>query len=104
MSKLKHISTIVKYILETEPETRNDDNKLYVKVCTFYNPSIDEFPFGLVFRNARMFGIPSYKSVERARRKLQKEYEHLKSSQTIKEYRAEEEIRYKAFALNMQYE
>lgn len=104
MGKLKHISTIVKYILETEPATRNDDNLLYVRVCLFYNPSIDKFPFGTVFTNSRMFDIPSYKSVERSRRKLQREYEHLKSSQTIKEYRAAEELRYKAFALNMQYE
>ena len=104
MGKLKHIETTVRYILETEPATRNDDNLLYIKACLFYNSSVDKFPFGTVFTNARMFDIPSYKSIERARRKLQAKYEHLKSSQTMKEYRAEEELRYKAFALDMKYE
>ena len=104
MEELKHISAVVKFILETEPKTRNDDNLLYVRVCQFYNPSIDKFPFGTVLANARMYDIPNMKSVERARRKLQAKYEHLKSSKTAKEYRAEEELKYTAFALDMQYE
>ena len=104
MDELRHISTIVKYILETEPATRKDDNLLYVRVCQFYNPSIAEFPFGTVLSNWYVYDIPNYKSVERARRRIQAKYEHLKSNKETKEYRAKEELKYKAFALDMQYE
>ena len=104
MDELKHITAIVKYILETEPDTRSNDGLLYVKVCQFYNPSIDLFPFGTVLANVRYFDIPPYSSVDRARRKIQAKYEHLKACKTVKGYRANNEIKYKAFALDMNYE
>ena len=104
MDELKHITAIVKYILETEPDTRNNDGLLYVKVCKLYNPSIDLFPFGTVFANVRCFDIPPYNSVDRIRRRIQAKYEHLKACKTVKEYRAENEIKHKAYALDLNYE
>lgn len=104
MNDLKSISAKVKMILEEEPATRNSDELLYVKVCQQYNPSISVFPFGTVLPNYRTYGLPSMKSVERARRKVQEKNEHLKACKIVKECRAENELKYKSFALDMQYE
>lgn len=104
MNELKNVAAVVKFILETEPDTRNNDGLLYVRVCQWFNPSIDRFPFGLVMANQNSYNLPPAESVRRARQKIQAQYEHLKANKTVKEYRAENELKYKAFALDMQYE
>lgn len=104
MNELKNVAAVVKFILETEPDTRNNDGLLYVRVCQYFNPSIDMFPFGVVMSNQRSYNLPGAETVRRARQKVQEKYEHLKANKTVKEYRAENEVKYKAFALDMQYE
>jgi hypothetical protein len=104
MEQLKNVTAVVKHLLETEPQTRNNDGLLYVRVCQHYNPSIDLFPFGVVMQNQILYDIPSAETVRRARQKVQERNEHLKACKTVKEYRAENELKYKAFALDMQYE
>lgn len=104
MNELTRVSEIVKHILETEPETRNNDGLLYVKVCQYFNPSIDLFPFGVVMANLNSYNLPPAETVRRARAKIQAKNEHLQANKTVKEYRAENELKYKAFALDMQYE
>ncbi len=104
MGELKHVSAVVKRILEEEPDTRNNDGLLYLRVCQYYNPSIAMFPFGPVMSNLNSYNLPPAESVRRARQKMQAQYEHLKANKTVKEHRAENELKYKAFALDMQYE
>lgn len=98
MNDLKSISAKVKMILEEEPATMNSDELLYVKVCQKYNPSIAVFPFGTVLPNYRTYDLPSMKSVERARRKVQEKYPELASDRKIKQLRLEQEAEYKEFA------
>lgn len=104
MNELKNIAAVVKFILETEPDTRNNDGLLYVRVCQYFNPSINLFPFGTVMANQKSYNLPGAETVRRARQKIQAANEHLKANKTVKEYRAENELKYKAFALDMQYE
>ena len=101
MHELKKVSEIVEHILKTEPETRSNDGLLYVRVCQYFNPSIDRFPFGVVMANQKLYDIPPAESVRRARAKIQSKNEHLQADKTVKEYRAKSEIKYKAFALDM---
>lgn len=100
MEQLKYISEIVKHLLETEPQTRNNDGLLYVRVCEYFNPSIACFPFGVVMANQKQYDLPPAESVRRARAKLQAKNEHLRACETVQKYRTENETKYKAYALD----
>jgi len=96
--KLIKTSILVKAILTECPATRYDDDLLYLKVCQYFNPSIDKFPFGTVFTNLKIYDLPSYKSVERARRKIQAENPELAPGQKAKEKRVKAEKDFREFA------
>ena len=96
--ELIKISTLVKAILIECPETRNSDDLLYLKVCQYFNPSIGMFPFGTVLTNSASYFIPSYKSVERARRKIQAEHPELAAKQKVKVKRIKAEKDFREFA------
>ena len=98
--EFKHLTQVVRYILQTEPDTRSNDGLLFLRVCEQYNPSIALFPFGVVISNLNSYNLPNIESVRRTRQKIQAENEHLKACETVQEYRAENEIKYRAFALN----
>ena len=98
MNKLETTAALVKRVLTEKPATRNDDNLLYFEVCQECNPTVAYFPFGTVLPYAKEYDLPSYKSVERARRKIQRAYPELASDKQIKAARTEEEAKYKAFA------
>lgn len=98
MQKLMKTAKVVKAILEAVPATRDDDDLLYLAVCKEYNPSVDLFPFGTVIANLKSYNLPSYKSVERARRKAQELHPELSSTKHIKEVRSAEESKYKALS------
>ena len=99
MNKLLKTTQLVQFILENCPETRNDDGLLYVTACKAVNPSIDMFPFGTVFANHKTYGLPSFKSVERARRKIQRENPELAAKKEVAEARTEQEGKFRAYAL-----
>lgn len=101
MNKLLKIKNLVQFILENYPKTRSDDELLYLTVCKRLNPSIDKFPFGTVFTHLKSYGLPSFKSVERARRKLQREFPELAADKEVKAARTEQEGKFKAFALDL---
>jgi len=98
MNKLETIAAVVKNILIDFPETRNSDELLYLKVCQHFNPSIALFPFGTVLPNYKTYDLPSWKSVERSRRKVQASHPELASNRKIKQLRTEQEAEYKQFA------
>ena len=92
MSKVNVIETRVKEILEYYPNTRDNDNMLYVKYLEEYH-YID---FNRdTFINYEEKGLPSYKSIERARRKIQNEENKFKASEDIEEKRKEAEHEYR---------
>lgn len=77
MNKAKELRTtteIVKDILENDVMARNSDDYLYYMVCRKVNEIIVHLPFWKVMLNRKQYKFPSFKSVERARRKLQKAY------------------------------
>lgn len=88
------IEPIVKEILKTNKATREDDNLLFIEVVYRLKPELVNKNFGYVFNHSAELGLPNFKSVERARRKLQKNYEELASSKRMQAIRKEEEKKY----------
>lgn len=102
MSKLNSLTGLVHIILDNEPQTRNCDGLLWLKVLEHqaqekeidlrtlsvpsFLPSIGEM------------GFSPFESVRRARQKLQATYPHLAASEPVKAYRAENETQYREYA------
>lgn len=96
MAKLDKIKNIVLRVLEKSTEARKDDFVLFSLVCDEMGvPS--NFDFRTMLNEHRLFGLPSWESVSRARRKIQAEQPELKDAETA-EIRADEEEKYKEFA------
>ena len=92
--KIKRVEELVKEILEEYPTTRNDDfiliSYVYFKLC----PEIADIPFAIIMLEHQEFGLPSFKSITRARRKIQAEYNDLKPKKEIQDIRKLEEQEY----------
>ena len=91
MRKISVVETRVREILEIYPETRENDNLLYVKYVEEYH--YVDFSKD-VFINYEQYGLPSYKTVERARRKIQNEQFHCRASEDVEEDRRNAEKSY----------
>ena len=92
MPKINVIETRVKEILDIFPNARENDNLLYVTYLREYHyVSFNEE----VFVNYEKYGLPSFKSIERARRKIQNEQNSFKASEEIEKNRKEAEQLYK---------
>lgn len=96
MSKLNQIKAIVGRVLEKHEEARKDDFVLFALVCDEMGVT-GNFDFRTTLREHKLFGLPSWESVSRARRKIQAEYRALTDAKTV-EKRAEEIPVYKEFA------
>lgn len=98
MSFDKGVLEATKHILITYPDSRNDDYLLISKVVERLNPSIKGLKFNFVLENNKELQLPSFKTIERHRRKLQSEYPELRADKSVKEARAGLEEEYRAFA------
>ena len=98
MSNIRKLETVVKAVLEQKKETRDDDFLLVAYVCRIINPNIAGETFTMVLTNHKEYHLPSFESITRARRKLQAEHEHLKSSARMQAIRANEEEDYIDYA------
>lgn len=97
-SKLNTLKEQVVHILETNPITRDSDDKLYVEICKINDPNILDCSFEEFMLHRKQYNVPSYASVERARRKAQSERPDLVG--TVRELRKSLEPEYVDFALN----
>lgn len=97
MRKLKQVQDIVQHILQTEPDTRNSDDLLVTKVCGQINKECLTLPFCVVMTNRKQLGLPSLKSIDRSRRKLQRAYPDLRANETVEAFRELEEEKYEAY-------
>lgn len=94
MAKVNVIETRVKEILENSPATRENDNLL----CVTYLEEYHYVDFNKqTFIDYERYGLPSFKSIERSRRKIQNEEGKYKSSETIEEGRKEAEKQFQDY-------
>lgn len=96
LTKLNQIKSIVGRVLERYEEARKDDFVLFALVCDEMGVPCN-FDFRTMLHEHKLFGLPSWESVSRARRKIQAEHRALTDEKTV-EKRKEEEARYMEFA------
>ena len=98
MDNLKTITELVKDVLLEVSETRNSDDLLYYHVCKRLNPICVDYPFQKILQNRKDYGIPSFKSVERARRKVQRSNPDLVANDKVEGFRSVKEVEYRDYA------
>lgn len=106
MKKLLKTTELVKGILEEQPETRDDDNLLWLEAL---RASVRERKNGYkmcdltlayVLKSVNQLGLPPFGTVARARRRLQAKYPELRGTEYTKRKRAERETVFKEYATN----
>lgn len=97
------LQTKVKRILIEKPYTRNSDDLLYAEmlksVATEKGISLADHSIITLLVNRKVFGLPSYESVGRARRKLQETDETLRADDNVQAYREMLAEEYKDWAV-----
>lgn len=97
--RLHKISNIVARVLTENPEARKDD---FILINYVYDemgiPS--NFDMRTMLKNHLIFGLPSFESITRARRKEQKRRPELKDARTA-EIRAAERKKYEEYSREM---
>lgn len=86
---------LVKSILESVPETRDDDFEL-IRECS-KRFGLDGWKFAETLTLWRYHKLPTFEGITRARRKVQEMYPSLRASDKVAEARAEQEREYADF-------
>ncbi len=97
MEKMKSTEKIVLEVLQESPLSRKDDCVLMWWVCYKINQDILGIPFGEVMLLHKKYGLPNLKTIERARRRIQKKHPELIDPETDA-IRTEEMEKYRAYA------
>jgi hypothetical protein len=92
--KVNEVEKLVKYVMVNKPETRNDDFLLIYEVARLIYPNIKYYSFENVMKGHKTFCVPIFESITRSRRKLQAEYEELRSTKQVERARKEKESEY----------
>lgn len=98
MATFKELQPLVKTVLENNPKARDCDELLYHGVIMLANPDAVTTLFGSILLHFDEYGIPSFESVSRIRRKLQRDFPELKGSRTVESWRSDNEGIYNAYA------
>lgn len=97
MARINKVQPLVYNALVDNPEARTDDFILILEVLkNFVTP---EMRLETVLEHHIELGLPSFASILRSRRKLQRKYPEL-VNETAAEIRAQEEKEYRDYALN----
>ena len=102
MKRLRDVTKKVKAVLVDSEQARNNDNILYLHVLRKYGEEygidIDKMSIPMFFHQCNTLRLPSYKSVERARRRLQEHNPELWCDDATQRARDEQEMKYKQYA------
>ena len=90
--ELKQLKEIVIETLKQGETFRENDDELYFAVCVKVNSRISDrllsdMTVGEFFGNRKRYGLPTYESVSRCRRKAQEEHPDLRPCEKIQEAR-----------------
>ncbi len=97
MKKFFDTEKKVKEILEKYPATRKDDWFLLMTYWHLHAPA--GVNYVEYYHHPWKYNAPSYKNIERCRRKLQSKYPELKDESTA-DARFEETMKYEQYAIN----
>ena len=101
MARLNKLEDKVRPILRTDPETRDNDRELTMKVWSIYYGINPWSPLSEVFRND---AIPTVETIGRVRRKIQETDESLRGSKHKEEVRMSAQVDFIEYALSDTYE
>ena len=96
MAKLNQLKNVVTRILTEREDARQDDFILFSYVLDEIGVPLN-FDMRTMLHNHVIFGLPSFESITRARRKVQDENPELKNEKAVK-IRTAEQKEYKEFA------
>lgn len=97
MERIQGVQEFVYNALVDNPKARQDDFVLVYEV--YKNFIAEDMNFKTVLLHHKELGVPSFASIIRIRRKMQKKYPMLENESTA-QMRATAETEYKAYALN----
>ena len=105
MSKSKQlisITNLVKMILETNPQTRNSDSLLYLKVLEHLsiqrNIDLPNLTVYSLLTSVNRLGLPCFETVRRSRQKIQNQHPELKGCKAVQDARTENEQIFRQYA------
>lgn len=102
MSKVKFVSDLVHCILDQEPQTRNSDGLLWLRVLEHQaqEKGIDlrSLPVSAFLPNIGEMGFSPFESVRRTRQKLQASHPHLAATEPVQAFRSANEAEYREYA------
>ena len=96
--KLANIEEKVRDVLERFPMTRDSDDLLYATICMEIDESGAGMPFWYVLQHRKEFDFPNIKSVERARRTIQRKHPELAGTDKVQGFRAVKEQEFRVYA------
>lgn len=103
--KIYLIEDYVKMALETRPATRSDDFLLITEVIGNMVPATADAMYAPGFHdvmvNHELYGLPSFETITRCRRKLQKMQPELKPNKEAEIARFNEQQEYERYGLDM---
>jgi hypothetical protein len=103
MTKLNTTAALVKRILEDDPQTRNSDSYLYLKVLDHIAQRDGIFLAGMpvpyFLENRKKLGFPCHETVRRARQRIQATYPELCACDKVLKERKKNEAEFRAFAI-----
>ena len=102
MVEIRKVSKLVKSLLAEDEHCRNSDSYLYLRVLKIFaeKRGIDlrDVTISNFFLNLHGTAFPIFESVRRARQKAQEKNPDLRACDEVEEYRAENELEYRAYA------
>lgn len=102
MNDIKQTSKLVKQILTENPQTRNSDSLLYLKVLE-RQAEQKEISIQCVFLsdfllNSAAWGFAPFETVRRSRQKIQRQHPDLACTEKVAQLRLENEAIYRDYA------
>lgn len=98
MDNLRTIQDIVEKILKEEKLSRDSDHLLYYFFCKRIKPEILEDKYGDILLDFNAYGLPTFESVSRIRRKVQNLYPELRSNEKVVDWRKEREEAFEEYS------
>lgn len=103
-NKLRTLEEVIKPILETQPKTRGDNFELVLRVYEehlSYSNYMTTMSFRELLENHNNLGLPSFESITRVRRKLQRDFPELQPDKETQMVRMKETETYIEYAFDI---
>lgn len=99
---IMHTSDLVHEILKNEPDCRNSDNILYLRVLQTIGKQngidVNNMSVPTLFHNMQGYKFPAFETVRRTRQKVQECNPELRATDTVEAYRAVLEEDYRDYS------